>query len=661
MESCGTSGHLTLGCLTREADGMSWVTGRGSRGGRALTRGLVAAVALGALATGSVGTAAAAPKPGAAAPTRVGHARLHLLHGRLPATGVGGHASPEFASYAISDNWSGQIATGGTFAGVGADWTVPGVPSTGDDEFSATWIGIDGTSSNSLVQTGTAQQSVDGYPDYYAWYELLPNAEVPINEHVTPGDAIQASVVRAGTNTWRISISDSTQSWTYSKLFSYSTPGTSAEWIEEAPTLDGNVQTLSDYGSATFTDMDVTGSGTATSTYTPVYLENTDASGLVSWPDTYTGTGSFTVHYGSPTPVITAVTPASGPTSGGAVVTVSGQYVFAAADVYFGATLAEAAELNANGSLTAAAPPGTGTVDIRLLSSDAQSATGPADHFTYSPAAPAVRHGYWLVGSDGGIFNFGSAGFYGSTGNLVLQRPVVGITPTADRRGYWLVAADGGVFAFGDAGFYGSLPGLGIAPAGSGAPDELNAPIVGMVPSTDDRGYFMVAADGGVFAFGDAQFEGSCPGIGGCSGSGVSVAPDATGHGYWLVTAAGYVYTFGDAPAEGQPVDYNGGQALSIPVTSAVRTPDGKGYWILIEDGLVLPFGDAQFYSPTHGDAIGSVTPSDPATAVFATGDQLGYWVASADGAVFDYGDAPADGSMAGHPLNGGIIVATGW
>ena len=78
-----------------------------------------------------------------------------------------------------------------------------------------------------------------------------------------------------------------------------------------------------------------------------------------------------------------------------------------------------------------------------------------------------ANHGYWLVGSDGGIFAFGSAQFHGSTGSLRLQRPVVGITPTADRGGYWLVASDGGVFAFGDAGFYGSLPGLGFAPAGT--------------------------------------------------------------------------------------------------------------------------------------------------------------------------------------------------
>ena len=156
---------------------------------------------------------------------------------------------------------------------------------------------------------------------------------------------------------------------------------------------------------------------------------------------------------------------------------------------------------------------------------------GPVPPTPPTPATPARPDGYWLVGSDGGIFTFGAAQFYGSTGSLTLQRPVVGISPTADRSGYWLVASDGGVFAFGGAGYYGSIPGAGLHPAGSGLPHSLNAPIVGMVPSSDGGGYFMVATDGGVFAFGDARFEGSCPGMGGCSGAAVSVVPDATGTG----------------------------------------------------------------------------------------------------------------------------------
>jgi hypothetical protein len=38
--------------------------------------------------------------------------------------------------------------------------------------------------------------------------------------------------------------------------------------------------------------------------------------------------------------------------------------------------------------------------------------------------------GYWLVASDGGIFSFGDATFYGSTGGITLNKPVVGMAAT---------------------------------------------------------------------------------------------------------------------------------------------------------------------------------------------------------------------------------------
>ena len=73
-------------------------------------------------------------------------------------------------------------------------------------------------------------------------------------------------------------------------------------------------------------------------------------------------------------------------------------------------------------------------------------------------AATPDGGGYWLVASDGGVFSFGDAGFHGSTGNLRLTKPVVGMAATPDGGGYWLVASDGGIFAFGGryGGFFGS-------------------------------------------------------------------------------------------------------------------------------------------------------------------------------------------------------------
>jgi hypothetical protein len=271
-----------------------------------------------------------------------------------------------------------------------------------------------------------------------------------------------------------------------------------------------------------------------------------------------------------------------------------------------------------------------------------------------SPQAFMVQeasHGYWLVGSDGGIFSFGTAAFHGSTGSLHLQRPVVAITPTSTGNGYWLVASDGGIFSFGDSSYYGSLPGLGFHPNGSGMPQSLNAPIVGMVPTFTGHGYFMVASDGGVFAFGDAEFEGSCPGIGGCAGSAVSVMPDHTGNGYWLVTNLGAVYAFGDAAY------YGGPKPASVPVVDAVATANGQGYWLLYANGVVANFGDATNF----GAPAGYVNGFNPATTIFPTIDNQGYWVASARGDVFAYGDSPYLGSMAAAGLNGEIIGAFGF
>ena len=291
---------------------------------------------------------------------------------------------------------------------------------------------------------------------------------------------------------------------------------------------------------------------------------------------------------------------------------------------------------------------GTSATQSFLLTVNAPAAPTPPPS---PPSPPPATHGYWLVGSDGGIFSFGTAGFHGSTGSIHLQRPIVGITPTADRNGYWLVASDGGIFAFGDAGFYGSIPGAGLHPAGSGLPHSLNAPIVGMVPSSDGGGYFMVSSDGGVFAFGDAGFAGSCPGIGGCHGAAVAVMPDAAGKGYWVVTSSGSVYPFGVAVNYGQP------GAGGPSITSAVATPNGRGYWLLNSAGSVFAYGNAAFLgSPPPGGAGGL----NPASAIFDTSDGGGYWVVTASGKVFAFGDAPSDGDMSGSHLNGSIVAASG-
>ncbi len=110
-------------------------------------------------------------------------------------------------------------------------------------------------------------------------------------------------------------------------------------------------------------------------------------------------------------------------------------------------------------------------------------------------AATPTGLGYYLVGSDGGVFTFGDAHFVGSMGGHHLNQPVIGLVPDSDGDGYWLVGSDGGVFAF-NAPFRGSLGSL-----------TLNKPIVGMVPH--GNGYLMVGSDGGAFNFSNLPFYGS--------------------------------------------------------------------------------------------------------------------------------------------------------
>lgn len=86
-----------------------------------------------------------------------------------------------------------------------------------------------------------------------------------------------------------------------------------------------------------------------------------------------------------------------------------------------------------------------------------------------------------------------------------LNAPVVAIVDTKTGGGYWLVAADGGVFAFGDAIAFNPDP----IPS-----EKLVRPIVSAASTPSGRGLILAGADGGVFTLGDAAYKGSIPGDG---------------------------------------------------------------------------------------------------------------------------------------------------
>ncbi|MDP9333987.1 MAG: neutral zinc metallopeptidase [Actinomycetota bacterium] len=196
--------------------------------------------------------------------------------------------------------------------------------------------------------------------------------------------------------------------------------------------------------------------------------------------------------------------------------------------------------------------------------------------------------GYDLIASDGGIFSFGDAHFFGSTGGIHLNRPIVGSSVTPSGKGYWLVASDGGIFAFGDARFFGSTGGI-----------HLNQPIVGMASTPLGRGYWFVASDGGIFAFGDARFFGST-GAMHLNQPIVAMAAAPSGLGYWFVASDGGIFAFGNAHFFGSA----GGSHLNRPIVGMAASALGQGYWLVASDGGIFAYGGAGFFGSTGAIAL---------------------------------------------------------
>jgi hypothetical protein len=255
------------------------------------------------------------------------------------------------------------------------------------------------------------------------------------------------------------------------------------------------------------------------------------------------------------------------------------------------------------------------------------------------PASSASNQGYWTASADGGVFAWGSAGFFGSLGALRLNGPIVGMAATADGRGYWLAAMDGGVFAFGDAGFYGSMGG-----------QPLNQPVVGMAATPDGRGYWLVASDGGIFAFGDAGFYGSMGGTP-LNQPVTGMAATADGHGYWLVASDGGIFAFGNAPFDGS----TGGMVLNDPVVGMAPSPGDAGYLLVSTDGGIFGFGSVNFYGSLGGGYGGNPHDVPPISGIALTPGDHGYWLLEPDGWNYDFANPP---DPAPSPLASSIIGA---
>ncbi len=160
--------------------------------------------------------------------------------------------------------------------------------------------------------------------------------------------------------------------------------------------------------------------------------------------------------------------------------------------------------------------------------------------------------------------------------------------------GYYEVASDGGIFAFGSAQFHGSMGGK-----------PLNEPIVGMTADPATGGYWMVASDGGIFAF-DVPFHGSM-----------------------------------------------GGKPLNKPIVGMAATPGGNGYYEVATDGGIFAFGSAQFHGSMGGKPL-----NEPIVGMTVDPVTDGYWMDASDGGIFAF-NAPFFGSMGGRPLSKPIVGMT--
>jgi hypothetical protein len=158
---------------------------------------------------------------------------------------------PSAGGTLLSRNWSGYAVTSSKHAISRARSTfiVPALspPPAG---FASTWVGVGGISRPDLIQAGISEQSAR--PHYFAWWEKLPNPAVPIgNKPVSPGDHVSVTIRQHSPSRWTISLTDAGR-WTWRKTVTYHSSRSSAEWILEAPTVNGRQSTLPGLTTARF-------------------------------------------------------------------------------------------------------------------------------------------------------------------------------------------------------------------------------------------------------------------------------------------------------------------------------------------------------------------------------------------------------------------------
>ncbi len=154
-----------------------------------------------------------------------------------------------------STNWSGYAVDGSSATNVAGTWTQPTAKcAAGENSWSSPWVGIDGDTSNTVEQTGTDSDCVNGSPSYYAWYEMYPKQLVVVPITIHAGDSITGQVSYASGG-FTLSLTDNTTGKTSSTVQqSKKAKRSSVEWIMEGPSNG----LLSDFSSVAFSKASAT-------------------------------------------------------------------------------------------------------------------------------------------------------------------------------------------------------------------------------------------------------------------------------------------------------------------------------------------------------------------------------------------------------------------
>ena len=168
---------------------------------------------------------------------------------------------------ASTQNWSGYVLGDGPFTGAQGTFDIPEIYTTSTNTDTSEWVGVDGWNDSSLIQAGIDEPYNASTNTYriLAWWEILPAhpTEVLISTSTLspePGDSITVTLGEVSSGTWGIEVTDNTNGQSFVTDQPYSAPQSSAEWIVEAPTLDGSIETLGDYApDVTFTNLGTSG------------------------------------------------------------------------------------------------------------------------------------------------------------------------------------------------------------------------------------------------------------------------------------------------------------------------------------------------------------------------------------------------------------------